>query len=54
MLCALQINVFYSKIHAAGALKHQFTVSLSSSGYECYTEENLIERKCNDQVTNSQ
>jgi hypothetical protein len=45
------INVFYSKIHTAGA---KFTVSLSSSRYECYTEENHKERKCNAQVTNLQ
>jgi len=41
-------------MHAAGALKHQFTVSVSSSGYERYTEENLKERKYSTQVTNLQ
>jgi hypothetical protein len=50
----LQINVFYSKMNAAGAFKHQFTVSARSRGYEHYTEENLKERKYNAQVTNLQ
>jgi len=53
MLCVLQINVPYSKIHAAGALKHKFTASVHISVYERYTEENLKNRKY-AQVTNLQ